>query len=278
MENDYPDFSVLISVYSKEKPAFLQEALESIIMQTVMPKEIVIVEDGTLTEQLDSVIGDYHNCGPKLNVVRLNHNVGLGAALKAGTAHVSTEFIARMDSDDICVPNRFELQLTEFKNNPTLSMVGGQIDEFKSDLGNIVGSRRVPTEMSEIVKFFRYRNPFNHPTIMLKKKDLLSAGGYISFPGFEDYHLWGRLIKQQSEVKNIDKVIVHMRTDDGLYSRRGGIRYLRQYFKLRKFLCNMGLISFSDKLFSNIIMAVNVSVPTKIREKIYKALLHKKKP
>ena len=163
----YPDFSVLMSVYYKERPDFFDLALNSINNQTLFPTEIVLVEDGPLTSELEQVIKKYKRIWrDKLKIIKLTKNSGLGVALQEGTKHISTEWIARMDTDDISVPNRFEIQLEEVKKHPNYAIIGGQVDEFVNSTKNIVGNRKVPLDKLDIYNFAKYRNPFNHPTVI----------------------------------------------------------------------------------------------------------------
>ena len=102
--------SVLISVYSKEKPAYLQQSLNSIFAQTMPPDEVVLVEDGPLSEPLLAVIESYAQQHQELHVVKLPTNVGLGLALNEGLKHCNYNLVARMDSDDIMKPERLAKQ------------------------------------------------------------------------------------------------------------------------------------------------------------------------
>lgn len=222
VNRNYPHFSVLMSVYKSENPKYLDEALESIEHQTVLPSGIVLVEDGELTDQLESVILKHQDkFGVKLRIIKSAKNQGLGLALRLGTKFVSNDWIARMDSDDISVPDRFEKQLDEIIRRPEIAVIGGQIDEFVGERGKLVGYRKVPTSESMIRQFVKWRSPFNHPSIMIKKSVLERVGGYLPYGNLEDYYLWSRIISQNYHVLNLSEVLVEMRVDKGLYKRRG---------------------------------------------------------
>lgn len=163
-------FSVLLSVYRKEKKDYLLSSIKSILNQSSIPNEIVIVEDGPLDEELDNLINTFIKKYPKLfKIVKLEKNVGLGLALNEGLKACSFELVARMDTDDIAKKLRFEKQLQEFESNPQLSIVGTNTDEFISDPANVISRRVVPEKNEDILKFSRRRSPFNHPTVMYKK-------------------------------------------------------------------------------------------------------------
>lgn len=273
--------SVLMSIYENEKPENLFESVESIFKQTILPKEIVIVHDGVLTKELDSTIQMLKIKSTNINVkwidVILENNCGLGIALNEGTKYISNELIARVDTDDICVPERFELQVKEFKNNQNLGLLGGQVTEFEENVQNIVGKRRVPCEDGRIREYCKFRNPFNHPSVMIKKEILFKAGGYQDFKGFEDYYLWSRvLINDSCVVKNLSRSLVYMRVNKGTYDRRGGLKYLKNYFKLRKFLFKNKMISKSQMYIGDGVMVLNILVPSPLRSIFYRNILHKR--
>lgn len=277
MFNNFPPFSVLMSVYYKENPQYLNESLNSIAVQTILPTEIVLVEDGPLSSELYKVINKYKVLWKtKLKVVKISKNGGLGPALRKGTNYVSTNWIARMDTDDISVPNRFEIQLKEIIKNPDYAVVGGQIDEFVSNVNNVVGGRKVPLEKKDIYEFIQYRNPFNHPTVMINKRKLLKVGGYKASDRLEDYDLWVRFVKDRQKLKNVNNILVHMRVGNDLYKRRGGLRYLNNYIHMKNHWRKEGIGNYKSMIYCDAIMVINTLIPNKIRKIIYRKILHKK--
>lgn len=231
-------FSVLLSVYHKEEPAHLNDALQSIWEnQTLKPNEIVLVKDGPLTTELDQVIKQWEDrLGNIFKVIALPKNVGLGKALNEGITACSNDWIFRMDTDDIAVPNRFELQIGYLKKHPDTVLLGGQIIEFKGSINNQTSMRQVPTEQNEIKKYSYYRSPFNHPTVCMNKKVLLELGAYQHHLFMEDYNLWIRFLANNYRVANLPEVLVYMRAD-GLHGRRKGWQYIKsewQMFKLKQ--------------------------------------------
>lgn len=277
MINKYPPFSVLMSVYIKENPNYFDQSLKSIEQQTILPNEVILVEDGPLTSELYEVV-DKHKLiwNNKLKIVKRAHNGGLGSALRMGTKHVSTDWIARMDTDDISVPDRFETQLKEIVNHPNYAVIGGQVDEFTGTPDNKVGSRQVPQKKEDIYNYIKYRNPFNHPTVMINKNKLLAVGGYKSTDRLEDYNLWVQFVKNKQEVVNLDKVLVHMRVNDNLYQRRGGFRYLRNYMRMKKKWHKQGTGTYKSVFISDASMIANTIMPEKFRKYLYQNFLHKK--
>lgn len=272
----FPPFSVLISIYPSASPLFLSQALESIVNQTVKPSEIVLVEDGTVGERLEEVVEKYQmNFNGNFKIIKLKRNGGLGRAMQIGTKHVSTSWIARMDADDICVPNRFELQLKRIESDPELAIVGGQIDEFTDSPNQITGHRIVPRGNSEIINFIKYRCPFNHPTVMINKDKLQRVGGYLPYGTYEDYYLWSRFIAAGYQTDNLSEVLVHMRVNDALYGRRGQYKNLRYIFKLRRFMYKQQLTNGYELIAGLFLDTINVIIPRWLRKNIYKKVLRK---
>lgn len=272
----YPAFSVLMSVYKKESPQFLDQALYSIEDQTVVPKEIILVEDGPIPVELQKVIDKHQsNFINDFKVIKSARNQGLGASLRLGTDFVSTNWIARMDSDDISVRRRFELQLKEVMKNPNLAVIGGQIQEFAGEMSNVVGYRRVPTSEPLLRSFIKWRSPFNHPSVMLNKTILQKVGGYITYGNLEDYYLWSRIIAQNFHVKNIDSILLKMRVDEGMYQRRGKISNIKYFYRLRNFLYKHNILNWREKIMGDWLMTLNILIPGCLRKYIYQHVLHK---
>lgn len=267
----FPNFSVLMSVYKNEKSAYLDASLKSIENQTVVPDEIILVEDGPLTKELYEIIDTHRNkFGEGFKVVVLNKNQGLGNALRIGTKYVSTKWITRMDTDDIAVPNRFELQLREVEKNPQLAVIGGQVDEFEGSVENIVGKRTVPCSQVDIYKFIKWRSPFNHPTVMINKTRLEKVGGYENKGKLEDYFLWAKIIAKGYAVRNLPQVLVHMRVDSGIYDRRGEVKNLKPILELKKYLLDNNIINKKEMIFSSFLNITNIFVPVWLRKKYIK--------
>ena len=166
------NYSVLMSVYIKEKPEYLKEAITSILNQTVKTNDFVIVCDGPLTEGLNKVIADFVTTYSGLfNVYRLEHNMGLAKALNNGILQCKNEIIVRMDSDDVSMPDRVEKQMKAMKEK-NADIVGSNIIEFVGDISNTGNMRVVPENNEEIIMFAKNRSPFNHPSVMYKMGEM----------------------------------------------------------------------------------------------------------
>ena len=238
-------YSVLMSVYYKENPDFFRKALDSVIRQTVPPDEIVLVEDGSLTDELYSVIDQYQMQFPQLlTIIRNEKNLGLGLALNKGVKASRNELIARMDTDDIAVSDRCEKQLAFFSEHPDVSIVGGQIEEFIDDESNVVGKRIVPTTDRELKEYTKTRCPFNHMTVMFKKTDVRNAGNYKDWFWNEDYYLWIRMLLKECKFANLPETLVHVRVGREMYQRRGGKEYFQSEVNIQKYMLERNVISY----------------------------------
>ena len=269
-------FSVLMSLYIKEKPEYFRECMESILQQTILPDEIVIVKDGPLTEQLEDVLAEYVSKNPAMyTIVPLQTNHGLGLALAEGVLHCHNELIARMDTDDICRKDRFQLQLEKFKNDPELDVCGSHIVEFEDDIDNIVAKRQVPLTDEEIKKCQKRRDGLNHVTVMFKKTAVLKAGNYQDCLLMEDTLLWANMFISGAKAVNIDDFLVSVRIGKDMFKRRGGWAYFRKYKNGRKKVRETGYIGFWDyycTIFAQLVVSL---IPNRLREWIFKKILHK---
>ena len=237
-------FSVAMSVYYKDNAVFFDRALQSITeRQTIKPTEIVLVCDGPLNKQLDAVIDKYRKQYPIFKILRFKDNRGLGNALKLAIENTSNEIVARMDSDDISVPDRFEQQLKFFSNHSEVDIVGGNITEFIGDETNIVGKRIVPTKDSEIKEYMKKRCAFNHMSVMYKKFAIQAAGGYLDWFWNEDYYLWIRMQLNGAVFANTGTVLVNVRVGEEMYQRRGGKKYFQSEYGLQKLMLDNKMIS-----------------------------------
>lgn len=268
--------SVLMSIYVKERPEYVEECFQSLLRQTVQADEWVVVEDGPLTEEMYNLLDRYQKAYPGLiKRIPLKENQGLGLALRAGVPECKNELIARMDTDDICREDRFEKQLKLFSDNTNLDICGSNIDEFENTPDNIVAKRTVPTTHDEIVKYQKRRDAFNHMTVMYKKTAVLSAGNYQDCPLMEDSYLWARMILNGSFCANIDEALVNVRIGHDMFERRGGWSYFRKYKAGRKKVKETGFISSKDYYSTVAVQFVIAILPNKVRGWIYKRMLHK---
>lgn len=266
-------FSVAISVYKSDNPIFFDRALASITeKQTILPNEIVLVVDGPISDEINAVIEKYESKYNIFNIIRLEKNGGLGNALRIAVENTKYELIARMDSDDVSVPTRFEEQLVFFELHPDIDVVGGYITEFIDEESNVVGKRVVPKLNSEIREYMKTRCAMNHVSVMYKKTAVQAAGGYQDWFWNEDYYLWIRMWLNNAVFANIGMVLVNVRVGEEMYQRRGGQKYFESEKGLQDYMLKHKMISYATYT-KNIVkrMIVQKFLPNKLRGWVFRA-------
>jgi len=273
-------FSALLSIYHKETPAFLEASLQSVFDQTLLPDEIVVVKDGKLSPELNAILDRYEAAYPNMfKVHNLPENLGLGVSLAYGLERCSNELVARVDTDDINLPFRFEEQYNMLINRPELDLVGFNIAEFEHDPAVIHSYRNLPEKPEEIHKFGKRRCPVNHPTVMFRRSKVLQVGGYKRLKinkGMEDYYLWMRMLNENIQFYNIQKVGVLCRVGNNMISRRHGFLYYR--LEIDCFLkgIKMGYISCLDFFVAAISRGVVRTMPKPATKWFYNRFLRQK--
>ena len=275
-ENKYQNYSVLMSVYFKERPEFLKTSIESMMHQTILTDDFVLMCDGPLTPELDAVIDEMQTkYGSVLHVIRFKEKGGLGHALQVGVRSCKNELIARMDSDDIAYLDRCERQMAIFNDHPEVSICSGIVEEF-SIIPDIVDAKRVPPETNEeIVEFAKRRNPFNHPCVMYKKEAVERVGSYQDFRMMEDYYLWIRMLMAEYQGYNIQEPLLHMRAGDDMYKRRAGWKYAKTQVKLFQYMKEKGFIDKKQYIKSCVIRSGSSLAPNWLRKFMFEKVLRK---
>ena len=270
-------FSVLLSLYHKENPEYLEKCFESIWdNQSMKPSEIVLVLDGPIGEQLTNSVQEWQvKIGEKLKVVALPQNVGLGKALNEGLKQCSNDWVFRMDTDDICTSDRFEKQLAFIEQNPEVVLFSSQVMEFNQDITDADVIKSVPLTHDEIKKFAQKRCPFNHMTVVYKRDVILSLGGYQHHLFMEDYNLWLRVIGNNYKVANLPDVLLYARVGNGMHARRKGFQYIKsekQLLDLKKQL------KLQNPVYANMLFLIRSAfrlLPANMLGKIYNTFLRK---
>lgn len=266
-------FSVLMSIYKNEQPEFLKMALNSILDQTLIPSEIVIVEDGPLTKSLYEVLDEYSKKFQIIKRVPFEKNRGLGLALRDGILACSNEWIARMDTDDISMPNRFECQFNYLSLHSDVALLGTWIKEFSKDSKHPETKTKLPCSHDDICSFAKKRNPFRHVTVVYKKSAVLDSGNYRDFLWFEDYDLFLRMIMKGYQVANIPEYLVMVRADSDMFARRGGAKYIEIEHRFFKFMLDSHFLSKKEYIFNISLRTVVRMVPNGVRKFLYKTFL-----
>lgn len=263
-----PPFTVLMSLYDKEKPEYLSECLESIKQQSLLPSEIVIVFDGPVNSLLADVVDNYSRILPII-IVKLDVNQGLGPALNMGLQHCQNDLVARMDTDDICHHERFIQQISYMACHPNVAVIGSSIDEYDETMTFLIGRRITPISSEDIVKYARVRSPFNHMTVVFRKNMVLNAGGYIPHHFMEDYNLWLRIISLGAGFYNFSDSLVYARTGRSMISRRKGIKYLKSEFRLALLKHRLGFHNCFSAILVFFIRSVPRMFPNRLLTLVY---------
>jgi len=263
-------------IYIKENPAYFIQSLDSILRnQTVLPTELVLVEDGPLTDELNQIVAQYQQEFPtQLRVFKLQKNMGVGFAMNYGLGNCNYEWVFRMDTDDIAVNTRFEEQIKLIKTEK-YDLIGSSINEFNDVVGDLNQVRLMPEKHADIVKLMKYRCPFNHMTVAFKKSIAIKAKGYWDKRNFEDYNLWYEMYKAGARLYNSQESLVYARIGNNMVSRRSGTAY-HKYEK--EFISKMYQDKFLNFFEYKSILSVKKilrALPVSVLEKIYKAFLRK---
>lgn len=259
-------FSVLISIYYKENPKWLREAMDSVFAQTVLPSEIVLIKDGPLTPELDSVLEEYIKKYPIFKIIQNEQNLGLGLSLRKGVEACSNEIIARMDTDDLMPIDRFEKQLIAIQSGYDVVSCWSQI--FIDNLDNTIAIKHRPEKHNDIIRLAHKRSPVCHAGAMYRRNAVIKAGNYENCPLNEDYHLWVRMIMSGSIFYNIQEVLYYVRTNQDQINRRGGVKFLKAELNAFRDFRRIGFYTKKDLIINSAIRIFTRLLPIALRKRI----------
>ncbi len=270
------EFSLLMSVYGGDDPGYLEAAFRSVVHdQTRPPDDVVLVQDGPVPAALAKTItGLIHESPVPTTLLGLDANVGLGLALDQGMAACAHDIVARMDADDVSMPNRFAVQLPVIESG--VDIVGSAMLEFGDVAKDVVSRRTPPLEREQIVRYSRFHDPFNHPTVVYRRSAVLAVGGYQDLPLMEDYLLFAKMIGQGVTVGNVREPLVLYRVGAGAYKRRGGVALLKSEIELQRTLHEMGFTSRIQFVRNSVVRGGYRLVPEPLRRAAYRRLIAKK--
>lgn len=270
-----PAYSVLMSVYDGEKAEFLKESIDSMLMQTYPADDFVLVCDGGLTKELDELVDSYERENDNFTVLRLDEKTGTGGCANAGLELCRNEYIVKMDSDDIAVPERCELSLYAMAKHPEIDILGAYIEEFDSVTGEFIAVKKTPLGRREIMKYAKRRNPFNNQTLVYKKSAAQKIGGYSDIKRCEDYDFVVRMLANGAVGINLKKVLVKYRVTEGNYDRRRNWANTKSFIAVRWRIHKSGFSSLWDFLVPTAVQLLLFVLPVKMTGVIYKKLLRK---
>ncbi|TDB79345.1 glycosyltransferase [Actinomadura sp. KC216] len=266
-------FALLMTVYGGDREEHLRDAFRSAVHdQALRPDQVVLVQDGPVSEGLSACLRELVADSPvEVSFVPLEHNRGLGPALDAGLHAARHDIVARMDADDIAMPQRFQVQVPLVRAGADL--VGAGLLEFGTDISDIVGRRTPPSDPADIARYSRLHDPFNHPTVVYRRSAVIAVGGYGDLPLMEDYWLFARMIANGARVVNVAEPLVYYRVGDGAYERRGGRDLLRSELRLQREMLGEGFISRPQYWRNVVVRGGYRLVPTLIRRPFYRKVV-----
>lgn len=271
MEDNY---SVLMSVYLKDDATYLKESIESILHQTILTNDFVIVKDGPVTDEIEAILDNYKRKYNFINIISLPNNLGLGEALNKGLKYCKNDLVARMDADDYSFEDRIEKQLAYIKKE-NIDLLGTQAIEFINDINNPVQYNNFPLKHNEIIKYAHKRNPYAHPSVLFKKETVIKVGGYNNVYLCEDYDLWIRMMISGAKCANLDDYLFAIRINDKFYQRRGGIKYVKSINNLMLKNMKNGFFTKKDYIKNMIVRTIVYLMPNELRELFYKIFLRR---
>lgn len=234
-------YEALMPLAPWEKPAVVEEALASLARQTHPPARLVVSCDGAPSPTLRRVL---EACGLPLTVVEGPGGEGVGPVLARGLGNCRRDLVLRADADDISLPERAQRQVAAMGERPGVAALSGPILEFLDDPGTPISLRALPTTPAGIRRLSFWRNPLNHPAVMLRRQAVLAVGNYRACPGFEDYDLWLRLLRQfgNGALANLSVPLVAARIGPAHLERRHGPAYARRELRFFLGLARQGLL------------------------------------
>lgn len=269
------NYSVLLTVYKSDNPEYFRLSLESMLNQTALSDDIVIVKDGPVPGKIQNIIDNMVKEYPQIHPLQLEKNMGLGLALNEGIKVCKNELIARMDADDISMSTRCEKQLALFEADPELDIVGCPVKEFVGTPDNIIGKRDVPLDNESIHKYNRRRDPFNHPTVMYKKSKVLKYGPYSNYRKNQDTDLWIKLLANGCKAANCPEYLLMFRFDESTYKKRKSWINTKLLIEIRKKAWESGYCSFADFMFVTCAQMGIYILPEWFQKFVYTKLLRK---
>lgn len=270
------EVTALVPTYGGDDSDELSQSIQSLLDQTRSPDEVLVIEDGPITDELLNTLD--HIQQEATNPVRriaLNKNVGQGEARRVGVEEAIGQFVTIHDADDIAVPDRIERSLQALERYDA-DLVGGYIEEFESDPSRPHAVREVPCELDEIREMAKFRSPINQTTVTARRSAILDAGNYRSVDRMEDYELWVRMLVEGFELRNIPEVLAKVRAGTSMYGRRGGWEYAREEIRIQRHFRELGFITSRRALLNAVLRTTPRLLPTRVRAKLYETFLRDK--
>lgn len=271
-----PEYSVLMSVYDRELPENLNESLESMLMQSYPPSDFVLVCDGKLTCELNIIVKSFQDEFKHIfHIVQIDENVGVGKAYNEGIKACKCDYIVKMDSDDISLPNRCLKQMTLFAVKPKLDIIGTYVEEFDTDTDEVVSVKKVPVMHKDIASYSKRRNPFNRQSVAFRKSFAEKIGGYSDLKICEDYEFIARMLQHGAKGQNIPEVLVRYRIDENTVDTRKSWEHTKAFIRVRWIIHRSEYTGFRDFFMPCALQLGLFIFPRKFTRWVYRTFLRK---
>jgi len=204
----HPRISVVMPVYNNER--YLRTAIESVLSQTFGDFEFIVISESDTSSESRSIIDSYAD--GRISHVRNESRLGMIESLNVGLRLAKGEFVARMDADDVCIPNRFALQLEYLDRHPDVGIVGSSC-RIVDDSGSTVSIDTRPGKAVVCRWMSLFGPPLSHPSAMVRTQVIRQIGGYDPSMICEDYDLWIRAF-EVTEIENMPEILLVRRVHD----------------------------------------------------------------
>ena len=263
--------SVLMVVCKTDNYVHLDCAIKSIYeLQNYKPTEVVIVKNGIINIDAELVLDEWEKKFPNIfKIVFLSGNSMFATALNFGINSCTNDLIARMDPDDISLPNRPLKQYKYLKKNKDITICGSFVSLHSNDMKIHLGNRHVPISHNEIVNFAKFRCPMNHPTVMIRKSVFDHNIEYPKFTKAQDYALWVKLISLDYKFSNLPEVLVKMRMADEEFGKRGFEQLCSEILVLN-YHRKLGFLRPHEFLRNTLTRLVTRTLPNSLKKFTYK--------
>ncbi len=264
------NISVVMAVWRGDSPEQITAAIDSVLAQTLKPKEFVVVIDGPVDSTIDICLTRYRERG-EITLLRLPKNIGRGGARNYAVNATSGQWVAIMDADDICSPTRMARQ-SDFVMRHEVDVLGGLISEFDRVVGDNASTRKVPQNHDSICRMLRRRSAFNHVTLMFRREIFDQIGGYGPLNHVEDWDFYLRCENVGAHFANLDVVLVDVRR---ALSRRRSVEYLREEMRVMNDAYRRGQFGLGDLGVGYVLRMAKLFIPIFVYKFIDKHILRR---
>ena len=262
--------AVIMSLYKSDVLEYVKLATESILNQSFSDFDFYIQYDGYVSQEVDAYLSSLKD--ERIHIFRRNENKGLAYSLNELLERIMPlgyDYIARMDADDISMPDRFEKQITYMDTHPYIDCVGTWAIEIKSD-GSEYFRKQMPETHEGCWKQFMIRDCMIHPTVMFRRRYIERAGLYSLDTYFgEDTMMWAQGFANGCKFANLPEYLFKFRLNDDFFNRRRGWKHAKAILLLRWKVNKMLHYPIKSYIYA-IAYAIAKMMPTKILNFIYK--------